>query len=112
MTALDAGLTYEPANCPTIGRPFRPGFGSRLNLAHNWYTGELIPEPGLMGGFGADGSVIRANGRGSTAPKAFWRPPANDPIHETRQYSSGKSSVVTDRSASVIIQSFSPAFVW
>ncbi len=72
-----------------------------------------MPEPGFTGGFGADGSVlIRANGRGSTLPKAFWRPPGNDPIHETRQYSSGKSSVVTDRSASVIIQSFSPALVW
>jgi hypothetical protein len=29
-----------------------------------------------------------------------------EPIHVTRQYSSGKSSVVADRSASVIIHSF------
>src|SRR5260370_18450937 len=29
----------------------------------------------------------------------------NDPIHATRQYSSGKSSVVADRSASVMIHS-------
>jgi hypothetical protein len=35
-----------------------------------------------------------------------------EPIHATRQYSSGKSSVVADRSASVIIHSFSPASVW
>lgn len=28
------------------------------------------------------------------------------------QYSSGKSSVVADRSASVMIHGFSPAFVW
>jgi hypothetical protein len=30
----------------------------------------------------------------------------------TRQYSSGNSRVVADRSASVIIHSFSPASVW
>jgi hypothetical protein len=36
---------------------------------------------------------------------------ANDPIHATRQYSSGKSSVVADRSASVMIHSLSPTYV-
>jgi len=36
----------------------------------------------------------------------------DEPIHAPRQYSSGKSSVVADRSASVIIHSFSPASVW
>jgi hypothetical protein len=37
--------------------------------------------------------------------------PANDPIHATCQYSSGKSRVVADRSASVMVQSLSPASV-
>jgi hypothetical protein len=36
----------------------------------------------------------------------------DEPIHAARQYSSGKSRVVADRSASVIIHSFSPASVW
>jgi len=36
----------------------------------------------------------------------------DEPIHAPRQYSSGKSRVVADRSASVIIHSFSPASVW
>src|SRR5664279_5111549 len=36
---------------------------------------------------------------------------SDGPIHATRQYSSAKSRVVPDRSASVIIQIFSPASV-
>jgi hypothetical protein len=42
-------------------------------------------------------------------PKGLLLP--DGPIHATRQYSSGKSRVVADRSASVIIQIFSPASV-
>ena len=38
--------------------------------------------------------------------------PTDGPIHATRQYPSGKSSVVAERSASVIIHSLSPASVW
>jgi hypothetical protein len=46
-----------------------------------------------------------------SAVKQLGPSPTNDPIHATRQYSSGKSRVVADRSASVIIQIFSPASV-
>jgi Transglycosylase SLT domain len=45
--------------------------------------------------------------RGSTS-----RSRTNDPIHTTRQYSSGKSSVVADQAASPILPRFSPASVW
>ncbi len=47
-----------------------------------------------------------------SAVKQLRHTAAADPIHATRQYSSGKSSVVADRSASVIIHSVSLASVW
>jgi hypothetical protein len=68
------------------------------------------PEPGLTGGCGADGNML-IRGEGKTMNFHKTPPPTTDPIHATRQYSSGNSSVVADRSASVTIHSFSPAFV-
>ena len=50
--------------------------------------------------------------QGEYHPLVLSPPSVNDPIHRVHQYSSGKSSVVEDRSASVMIHSFSPAFVW
>jgi len=55
-----------------------------------------------LNGFGR-----RSRLRRSSIPHAR----ANDPIPATCQYSPGKSSVVVDRSASVMIHSLSPASV-
>ncbi len=49
---------------------------------------------------------------GVSAVKQLRHTATEDLTHATRQYSSGKSSVVADRSASVIIHSVSLASAW